>query len=407
MSKVLTAWLEAFTDASPGRRLWLALLTILPIAALVGAYLWLNQPPYRTLFPRLSDQSGGEVMAALDQLDIAYRLSENDGTIQVPANQLYAARYKLAARGLPKPDTQAYVRSEPTSSFGLSQFQEQLRYQHALEAELVRSVETLAAVASARVHLAIPKASPFLRDPPPVTAAVLVQLKPQQALSAEQVSAIQHMLAASVPRLKPTDVSVLDPQGQLLGVKGGAPDDKRGVLEASLVQRVSQALSSGLGLNHVKVQIGATLGPDGQTSRLNGAVMLPADTPQETVDKATLLAREAIGFDAERGDSVSVIALPVAPQPVNAPPAAPVRVVSAPVPQPDYIAPEWLWTGGVLGALLLVGLALRKRETPPAPIENDAPSESDAFDALLHATRRQTLDNPRVTADVIRMWMQT
>lgn len=405
MIKALTAWLETFTDASPGRKLWLALLTILPIAALVGAYLWLNQPPYRTLFPRLSDQSGGEVMAALDQLDIAYRLSENDGTIQVPANQLYAARYKLAARGLPKPDTQAYVRTEPTSSFGLSQFQEQLRYQHALEAELVRSVETLAAVASARVHLAIPKASPFLRDPPPVTAAVLVQLKPQQDLDSEQVSAIQHMLAASVPRLKPADVSVLDPRGQLLGVSGSGPEDKRGALEAGLMQRVTQALSSGLGLNHVQVQISATLGPDGLTRRLNGAVMLAADTPQETVDKATLLAREAIGFDAQRGDSLSVVALPALPQPVKALPATPVRVVSP--TQSDHIAPEWLWTGGVLGALLLAGLAMRKRKTPPTPIENDAPSESDAFDTLLHATRRQTLDDPRVTADVIRMWMQT
>ena len=404
MIKALTAWLDAFTEASPGRRLWLALLAVLPIAALVGAYLWLNQPPYRTLFPRLSDQSGGEVMAALDQLDIAYRLSDNDGTIQVPANQLYSARYKLAARGLPKPDTQAYARTEPTPGFGLSQFQEQLRYQHALEAELVRSVETLAAVASARVHLAIPKASPFLRDPPPVTAAVLVQLKPQHTLSSEQVSAIQHMLAASVPRLKPADVSVLDPQGQLLGVIGGGPEDKRAALEASLAQRATQALASGLGANHFKVQITATLAPDGRTRRLNGAVILASGTSPETIDKVTLLAREAIGFDAQRGDSLSVVALPAAPSAPEKNQPAPIRVVS-PAPS-DHIAPEWLWTGGVLGALLLIVFAMRKRKAPAAPIAETTPSESDAFDALLKATRRQTLDNPRVTADVIRMWMQ-
>lgn len=406
MIKALTAWLDALTEASPGRRLWLTLLAVLPIAALVGAYLWLNQPPYRTLFPRLSDQSGGEVMAALDQLDIAYRLSDNDGTIQVPANQLYAARYKLAARGLPKPDTQAYARTEPTPGFGLSQFQEQLRYQHALEAELVRSVETLAAVASARVHLAIPKASPFLRDPPPVTAAVLVQLKPQQILSSEQVSAIQHMLAASVPRLKSTDVSVLGAQGQLLGVTGSGPEEKRAALEASLAQRVTQALASGLGAHPFKVQITATLAPDGRTRRLNGAVVLASGTPPETIDKVTLLAREAIGFDAQRGDSLSVVALPAVPSapPQKAPPV-PIRIVS-PV-QSDHIAPEWLWTGGVLGALLLLVFALRKRKAPAAPIDAiPPPSESEAFDALLQSTRRQTLDNPRVTADVIRMWMQ-
>lgn len=404
MIKALTAWLDAFADASPTRRFWLAMLAVLPIAALVGAYLWLNQPPYRTLYPRLSDQSGGEVMAALDQLDIAYRLSESDGTIQVPANQLYAARYKLAARGLPKPDTQAYARTEPTPSFGLSQFQEQLRYQHALEAELVRSIEMLAPVASARVHLAIPKASPFLRDPPPVTAAVLLQLKPQQTLAMEQVSAIQYMVAASVPRLKPADVSVHGQQGKLLGVTDNTADAQRAALEANLAQRVAQALS-GLGAHATDVQMTATLAPDGRTRRLNGAVILAAGTSPETIDKAAMLAREVIGFDAQRGDSLSVIALPdaSAAPPENAPPI-PVRTISQ--IQSDHIAPEWLWTGGALGVLLLLVLALRRRKTPGPAVETPALSESDAFEALLQATRRQTLDNPRVTADVIRMWMQ-
>lgn len=405
MIKALTAWLDAFTDASPARRFWLAMLAVLPVAALVGAYLWLNQPPYRTLYPRLSDQSGGEVMAALDQLDITYRLSENDGTIQVPANQLYAARYKLAARGLPKPDTQAYVRTEPTPSFGLSQFQEQLRYQHALEAELVRSIEMLAPVASARVHLAIPKASPFLRDPPPVTAAVLLQLKPQQTLSSEQVSAIQHMVAASVPRLKPADVSVHGPQGKLLGVIDNSVDAQRAAFEVSLAQRIAQAVN-GLGIQPADVRMTATLGPDGRTRRLNGAVILPAGATPETIDKATLLARESIGFDAQRGDSLSVIALPDPPAalPVKVPPTS-TRPVS-PIPS-GHVAEEWVWTGGALGVLLLLVLALRKRKAPEPSIEAQAPSENDAFETMLHATRRQTLDNPRVTADVIRMWMQT
>ena len=404
MIKALTAWLDAFSDASPARRFWLAMLAVVPIAALVGAYLWLNQSPYRTLYPRLSDQSGGEVMAALDQLDIAYRLSENDGTIQVPANQLYAARYKLAARGLPKPDTQAYARTEPTPSFGLSQFQEQLRYQHALEAELVRSIEMLAPVASARVHLAIPKASPFLRDPPPVTAAVLLQLKPQQTLSSEQVSAIQHMVAASVPRLKPVDVSVHGPQGKLLGVTDNSADAQRAALEASLAQRVSQALS-GLGTQPADVRMTATLGPDGRTRRLSGAVILPAGATPETIDKASLLAREVVGFDAQRGDSLSVIALPDLPValPVKMPPTS-IRPVS-PIPS-GHVAEEWLWTGGVLAVLLLLVFALRRRKTPEPPIEAQVPSENDAFETLLQTTRRQTLDNPRVTADVIRMWMQ-
>jgi len=338
--------MDAFNEATPGRKLMLALIAVLPIAALVGVYLWLNQPPYRTLFPRLSDQSGGEVMAALEQLDITYRLAENDGTIQVPANQLYSARFQLAARGLPKSDTQGYPRNESGPTFGLSQFQEQLRYQHALESELVRSVETLEAVASARVHLALPKVSPFLRDPPPVTAAVLLQLKSQHSLTPEQVVAVQHMVAASVPRLKATDVSVLDPQGQLLGVVGSGPDIKRATLEADLTQRVIHVLNAWLGTNKTKAQITATLAPDGRLRRVNATVMLTQQPSNEVISQASTLAREALGFDAQRGDTTTPIA------------------------------------------------------------DEAVMSDAERFDALLQASRHQTLDNPRVTADVIRMWMR-
>ena len=404
MANVLTAWLDAFTDASPVRKLWLTLLVVVPIAALVAAYLWLHQPPYRVLFPRLSDQSGGEVMAALDQLDIAYRLSDTDGAIQVPANQVYSARFKLAARGLPKSDTQGFERAESGPTFGLSQFQEQLRYQHALETELVRSIQTLDAVAGARVHLAVPKVSPFLRDPPPVTAAVLVQLKPQQSLTSEQVTAIQRMVAASVPRLKPSDVSVLDPQGQLLGMVGTGPEARRAALEADLVQRVMQVLGAWLGTDKFKVQVTTTLATDGRLRHLNAAVILAPGTRPEVIDKASALAREALGFDARRGDSLSVFALPAVPVSKIIPDTSP-RVVSM---QPsERTGLLWMLVAGTTGGLLLIWLGWRKR-TQAEPVSEEAmPSESEHFEELLQRSRRQTLDNPRITADVIRMWIRT
>jgi len=396
LANVLTAGLDAFTEASPVRKLWLTLLVVLPIAALIAAYLWLHQPPYRVLFPRLSDQSGGEVMAALDQLDIAYRLSDTDGAIQVPANQVYSARFKLAARGLPKSDTQGFERAESGPTFGLSQFQEQLRYQHALETELVRSIQTLDAVAVARVHLAVPKVSPFLRDPPPVTAAVLVQLKPQQSLTSEQVTAIQRMVAASVPRLKSSDVSVLDPQGQLLGVVGTGPEARRAALEADLVQRVMQVLGAWLGTDKFKVQVTTTLATDGRLRHLNAAVILAPGTRPEVIDRASALAREALGFDARRGDSLSVFALPAVPVSKIIPDTSP-RLVSMQPPERT----GWLWmlVAGTAGGLLLLWLGWRKR-TQAEPVSED-------FEALLQRSRRQTLDNPRITADVIRMWMRT
>ncbi len=386
------------------RKLWLTLLVVLPIAALVAAYLWLHQPPYRVLFPRLSDQSGGEVMAALDQLDIAYRLSDTDGAIQVPANQLYSARFKLAARGLPKSDTQGFERAESGPIFGLSQFQEQLRYQHALETELVRSIQTLDAVAVARVHLAVPKVSPFLRDPPPVTAAVLVQLKPQQSLTSEQVTAIQRMVAASVPRLKSSDVSLLDPQGQLLGMVGTGPEARRAALEADLVQRVMQVLGAWLGTDKFKVQVTTTLATDGRLRHLNAVVILAPGTRPEAIDKASTLAREALGFDAQRGDSLSVFALPAVPVSKIIPDPSPRLVSTRP---PERTGLLWMLVAGTAGGVLLIWLGWRKR-TQAEPVNEEAtPSESEHFEALLQRSRRQTLDNPRITADVIRMWMRT
>lgn len=417
MFKVVRAWLDAFTEASPARKLLLTVLAVLPVAALLAAYLWLNQPPYRVLFPRLSDQSGGEVMAALEQLDIAYRLSQTDGAIEVPANQLYSARFKLAARGLPKPDTQGYERTESGPTFGLSQFQEQLRYQHALETELVRSIETLDAVAAARVHLALPKVSPFLRDPPPVTAAVLVQFKPQKSLTVEQVSAIQRMVAASVPRLKSTDVSVLDPRGQLLGALHTERETPTATLEADLARRVEEVLTTWLVGHKVKAQVTTTLGTDGRIRRLNAAVILPHGTSPEVLAKANTLTRQALGFDAQRGDSLSVFALaatPALPAPTVAPTnVAPPKIIAS-VPQPAaMVKPEselplpWVIAATAALIVLLTTFGLRRRRLPQSPLTEDMTTASESFDELLHASRRQTLENPRVTADVVRMWMRT
>ncbi|MCL5061112.1 MAG: hypothetical protein M1449_11980, partial [Candidatus Thermoplasmatota archaeon] len=103
----LSSLREMIAEASALRRFMLALLVLLPLAALAAAYLWFNPPVYRVLYTQLSDRSGGEVIAALDQLDIPYRLSAADGTIEVPAEQLHAARYRLAARGLPRTDADA------------------------------------------------------------------------------------------------------------------------------------------------------------------------------------------------------------------------------------------------------------------------------------------------------------
>lgn len=161
----MPAWLSALrdliVDATLLRRFMLALLVVLPLVMLSTAYWWMNPPTYRVLYPHLSDRSGGEVIAALEQLNIPYRLSAANGSIEVAADQLHLARYRLAALGLPKSDADAEDAIDRAPNFGASSLQEQQRYQHALEIDLARSIQKLETVELARVHLALPKVSPW------------------------------------------------------------------------------------------------------------------------------------------------------------------------------------------------------------------------------------------------------
>jgi len=444
-------WLSALRDliaeASALRRFMLALLVLLPLAALAAAYLWLNPPVYRVLYTQLSDRAGGEVITALEQLNIPYRLSAADGTIEVPADQLHAARYRLAARGLPKSDEDAQDEVDRGPSFGASSLQEQQRYQRALETELARSIQKLDAVELARVHLALPKVSPFLRDAPPATAAVLVRLHPEAQLSQEQVATIQALVAAGVPRLKRAEVQVFDPRGVLLG--GAAPDasqSQRLALEQDLVRRGLAVLTPWLGEDRVSVQVTATLEdsetretvervrnvvtagqvrpqektvrttrvPEGRIQHIQAIVILGFDASGDELWRARQMATQALGLQPARGDTLRVYALPAAaskpqidpPAPkLQAPPAIsvpPALTASPPPAKPRSLAwPHWSLPAAVAVLLLLAATAWRRvRQTPGAAVA------VEDFDAELDAVRSQVLADPRVTADVVKLWMR-
>lgn len=448
MPGFLSAIWEAFTTASPLRKGAVVLLLIVPVAALVVAYLWLNPTPYRVLYGGLSDRAGGEVIAALERMAIPYRLSQSDGSIQVPADQLHAARFRLAAQGLPKPEEGPLETLDDAPRIGLSSLQEQLRYQRMLEAELARSIQGLSGVELARVHLALPKTSPFLRQAPAATAAVLLRLAADHSLSEDQVAAIQSMVAASVPRMQAGDVRVIDQQGNLLGAFASVGlQEPRAALEHDLARRVLDVLAPWLGAERVNVQVTAVLEegetrqtveryrerlvggearpleksvqttrlPEGRLRRLNATVILGFDASAEQLAKAEVLARQALALDRRRGDSLSVFALPPAMNPESAPAVAvaqdPSQSIAAVTPllvQPRVAdgGPAYMGIGiwGLAGLLLLVALfwVRRRRRARTAPEAESA----ETLDSLLESARRQTLDNPRVTADVVRLWMR-
>ncbi|MTV41874.1 flagellar basal-body MS-ring/collar protein FliF [Duganella radicis] len=185
------------------------------VAILIGLYLWNKPPEYAVLFSNYTDRDGGAITAELDKMQVKHKFSDNGTAILVPADQVHDIRLKLAAQGLPKGGNVGFELME-NQKLGVSQFLEQVNYQRALEGELARSVMSLAPVENARVHLALPKPSVFVRDQQKPTASVIVTLHPNRMLDQQQTGAIVHLVASSVPDLLPANVTVVDQAGNLI-----------------------------------------------------------------------------------------------------------------------------------------------------------------------------------------------
>ncbi len=185
------------------------------VAAAIWLVLWSQGPNYTVLYGQLSERESGQVMDALTASGIQFKLNPA-GAIMVPETELQDARIKLAGQGLPQSDAMGMEMLQKDSSFGTSSLMDRLRYQSMMETELARTISKVQGVESARVHLAIPSPSVFLRDSHRATASVLLQLYPGRQLDPGQVAAIVHLVASSVPDLAATDVTLVDQAGTLL-----------------------------------------------------------------------------------------------------------------------------------------------------------------------------------------------
>ena len=209
----------SFLQTQMGKNFLLGAAIASVLAVMAAIWLWSQQPDYKVLFSNFSDRDGGAITASLDQMAIPYKFSEGGSAILVPSEHVHDARLKLASQGLPKGGNVGFELME-NQKLGVSQFHEQVNYQRSLEGELARSIESLAAVGSARVHLALPKPSVFVREQQKPTASVLLNLQPGRVLDIAQVSAIVHLVASSVPELPVSNVTVVDQAGNLLSENG-------------------------------------------------------------------------------------------------------------------------------------------------------------------------------------------
>lgn len=431
------------------------------IALGVVIVMWSQQPNYSMLYSGLSDQDSLEVINALDRAGIPHKMNGAAGTILVPADKVHQARMSLAGEGLPKGAATGFALLDKEQGFGVSQFMENARYQRALEGELSQTISSMSNVQSARVHLALPKQSAFVRDRKKPSASVMLNVYGGRPLEAGQVAAVVHLVASSVPNLSPDQVTVVDQTGKLLTIEGSSDQirltanqfDYRRNVEDYYTKRIEDILTPILGSNGVRAQVSAdidftqteqtqekfnpdlpavrseqtyedrsngastvagvpgalsnqppgttaqaaqgqtgidtTKGPESSVRRITRnyeldktishtkyqtgvvrkiSIAVVVDDKQTVADDGTVervprtedeltritaLVKEAVGFNAERGDSVNVINASFAPPPTLEEP-----------PEPGLLDKPWIWdvakqVAAAIGVLLLVFGVLR------------------------------------------------
>ncbi|MCU0937285.1 MAG: flagellar M-ring protein FliF [Gammaproteobacteria bacterium] len=235
----------------------------LSVALGVWVVQWSRAPGYSVLYGNLAPREASEVVAGLERAGVPHRLDAQSGAVLVPGGDVHRARMALAAEGLPQSADLGFELLQREPEMGTSQFLEQARYQRALEVELARSIATIHGVEKARVHLALPKATAFVRERKRVSASVLLNLYAGRGLEPAQVAAIANLVAASVPGMEVADVRVVDQKGRLLTASEQSRDalvsqqefDYARRLEGYYIKRIEDILSPILGPDGVRAQV--------------------------------------------------------------------------------------------------------------------------------------------------------
>ncbi len=265
--QTLLARFQSFGRLSSGQKLAVIFGTAAFIAFVFVAWMYVNRPEWRVLYSNLNDRDGGNIISALSQLNVPYKMAEGGSAILVPSNFVYDTRLKLASKGLPRGSVVGFELLD-NQKLGTSDFIQQVDYQRALEGELDRTISSISAISGARVQLAIPRPSVFVSEQQSPSASVLVSLYPGRALDTAQVAGIERLIAASVPQLKANNVTVVDQNGDVLSRPQGNTDglnlsayqlDYKGQVEETLAHRIQAIITPIVGRDNVRAAVTADL----------------------------------------------------------------------------------------------------------------------------------------------------
>tara|TARA_A100001388_G_scaffold277121_1_gene266963 strand:+ start:580 stop:2349 length:1770 start_codon:yes stop_codon:yes gene_type:complete len=249
---------NAVRQAMPG------IIVFLTVALFLLAYSWIQEPPYKAVYPGMSEADRQLAFTELTSADFRAQIDSSTGELKVPSDRYHEARLLLASRGLPQGAASGGINSlSDDSAITTSQFMEQVRYTAAIENELARSISQINSIQSARVHLASPKESVFVRNRTPAKASVVVTPFPGRIVSSSQVQAIVHMVSSSVPYLSAEGVSVVDNRGKLLTDTpqfssmqlNGEQMAHKIQMEDNLRNRIDSILSPVVGIGNVRSEV--------------------------------------------------------------------------------------------------------------------------------------------------------
>ncbi len=322
--------LQNLNALSPRQKIAGGAAVALAIALLVGVLMWNRAPEYAVLFSNLDERDGGQIIAALAQQNVPYRMSANGTAILVPQAQVHETRLRLAADGLPKGGLAGFELMDG-QKLGISQFNEQVNFQRALEGELSRTVQAIDAVASARVHLAMPKQTAFLRDDQRPTASVMVNLRPGHILDQNQVAGIVHLVSSSVPRMSAEGVKIINQDGTLLTMQAD-PLMRAGLnanqleyvraMEKAFIERIENILVPMVGKDNFRAQVAADV--DFNQVEQTAETYKPNPTPEQAIrsQQTNEVINPLPGAQGVPGALTNQPPVP-ATAPLTAPPAGP------------------------------------------------------------------------------------
>ncbi len=313
---------ETFKKLGPTRLAAMGVVTVGLIAFFIFLITRISTPSLGVLYTGLSAQDATAIASKLEGMNVPYKLSPDNTKISVPHDEIGKIRMSMAQDGLPSGGSVGYEIFDKQDSFNATNFVQNINQLRALEGELGRTISTLAPIKSARVHLVLPKRELFSRDKNSASASIFLKTNTSGKLNREQISAIQHLVAAAVPNLNTKNISIIDSKGNLLarggdvnhGVDFADAKEQTIAFEERLRNNIENLLSRSLGYGKVRAEVSADLDfdhvttssekydPDGQVIRSSLTSEDQSESTSENTNKGVSVSNNLPNNQAASGE---------------------------------------------------------------------------------------------------------